>query len=301
MREIRTVSFGLSESHRLSFGTGAIGSIYPINSHEYLITTPRALYRCENDAVRQTFPHHFLLSCHVPDHSLIVGYTTRRFELSILPLDDLRRPLLSNFPTHQAGVFHMFFSSKTSSLVLVGSGVQVFHLHYHRPDASLSSTVEVSVSLSATFANTYETSILNRPVFDAARELLFLPTRSGISGYSLDGSVVKQITKTDSSAFTWDVNERRILSADGPNGICTWDFDGFHCGTFGCGASAVLSLSFLDAEHVVLMNAKAAFFIPNLKTGKSFHVLSTPLFRIECSSTAGNSSSSSGLPPHSTK
>jgi hypothetical protein len=37
MKEIRTISFVLSESHCPSFGTVVIGSVYPINSHQYLV------------------------------------------------------------------------------------------------------------------------------------------------------------------------------------------------------------------------------------------------------------------------
>lgn len=274
--EKKAISFGLEETMRGVYGTGSIGSIYSINAHEHILTTTRNLYKIEKSQIKKSLPYQFLVTCYIPEYDLIVGYSAHGSELFVLEERDLEHPITAHFQTEHNGVFHLLFSERSSLLVLVGSGVSVWHIKVTVPENAISITKPiVEIKLRARFAQGYDTVILNSPSFDYQRELIFLPTPEGICAFDMDGQIVRHVTKLASgnnTVFGYSQKLRRLMTVDQESSISLWDFDGYNCGTFSISASAFFSVLFLDQEHVLLMNAKGIMFILNLKTRKSFHV-----------------------------
>ena len=272
----KIISFGLEEELRGVYGTGSIGSVYPINSREHILTTTRNLYKIEKSQIKKCLPYQFLVTCYIPEYQLIVGYSSHGSELFVLEDRDLEHPVTAHFQTEHNGVFHILFSERSSLIVLVGSGVSVWEINVTIPDTFVSGAKPiVEIKLRSRFAQEYETVIMNSPCFDYQRELLFLATQDGVCAFNMDGDLVRHVTRAvvgSNSVFGYSQKLRRVMTVDQDSVISLWDFDGYNCGTFSISASVFFSVQFLDEEHVLLMNAKGIMFILNLKTRKSFHV-----------------------------
>jgi hypothetical protein len=271
---MESVSFGFAPEFDSSFGTGNVGSVYSLDSGDCFITTARALFRLENGRIRDRLPYTFLLSCLIPRESLIVGYGFKGYSLTVIWLRDIRRPLLNGHRIDHGGIYHISHCELSSKLVLIGEAVYIYGLQCLGVDPYAGRMIpQVSVNFETTIPLRFEIPLLNPPVIDGARGLLFLPEPPGIVAYNLDGSVARQITKAGamhSTALAWDPAAQRLMTADTATGLAVWDYVGYHCGSYTAGTSAVFSAHFLDAEHALLLNSLGIFFILNLKTQKAF-------------------------------
>lgn len=280
INESKIIAFGVEETFKVNFGTGNVNSVYPINSREYIVTTPKEMIKMEKTNIKVKLPYHFCASCLIPDVGMIAAISVHNSELFILNLNDLSHPLLKNYQTNHTGIFHIFYSVKSSCIITIGSGVKTWNLNCIMPDGNVTSALpSVTVTPRACFGEKFETLILNPPAFDYQRELLFLPTQQGIQGFTLDGKqmvIGSRVQATNVTVFSYCNTNRKLLTADQHEGICLWNKMGKLHHRYSIGTSSIFLLKYITSEHVILMNSKGNAYILNVKTGNAFHVYSAP-------------------------
>lgn len=267
--------FGIFEQNRLVLGTQPIGSVFPLNQHELMATTLRNLYRFEGQEIKQMSDYQFSAACYIEEANLIIGHTCKGSEMTVLLLTDMEHPVVKSFPTQHAGVYHILYSSKSRAVITIGSGVKVFNFKYKFVDRHVSTTKpDVTITLRASFAEKFDTFILNPPVFDKENEWLFIPTPDGIRPFDLNGNPMPLASKLHVNSYIsyafWPDN-RKFLTADCDNGVCLWNRNGSFVRNLSIAGGSVVSLHFIDKENVVYVTSRADIFIMNVKTSRTFH------------------------------
>ena len=268
------IAFGVQPGHSIGFGTAPVGSILPRNKHETIITTAKSLHVIENWKVKTSYNVQLGASVFIASENLLVGVSAQNSELYVFPNRELGKPILSRFPTNQGPIFHVIYSRKSSVVITFGSGVKIWNLKIKVDKALVSALPEVAFQLRATICESHETSILIAPSFDYERELLFLATSRGIVAFNLDGKesfVIPFVSSSSKTPFTYLEAKRRILAFEAKtNELLLYNRFGVIKDRFSIGNTAILWVSFIDAENAILMDAKREFTILNVKTKQNF-------------------------------
>jgi hypothetical protein len=266
------VKFGMQKHATFTFSTsGNITSVFSINRQEYMATTAKALVKFEAKEVKQHSHYEFSVAVLIPDTYFIVGLTARTHELTVLHLNDIHRPLLDHYATNHFGVFHIYYSPMSSTLITIGAGVKTWHFKYTKATKNVSIIrPHVSISRRAAFADRYDTAILLGPAFDSRRERLLLPCHDGVVEFDLDGRRLRVFCRTPDPLTTvcaFNPYSRKVVTFDRDNGLRIWSESGRCSRKFDIASSVVFAICFVDRENVVCFNAKHTFFFLNLKTG----------------------------------
>lgn len=285
-----SLSFGLQKKSSLIFGTGKIGSIYPINAYEKIVTTNKEFVKIEDTTIKKSFNCQFSTSLYIEEANLIVAVSAQKSELYVFTLNDVSNPIITNFSTNQLGIFHMIYSKRSSVLLTFGFGVKIWNLNITMPDrrrSTLKPIVNISlrysfsgddsISIKSPEVSNYEASILIPPSFDYSEEIVFLPSSKGILGYDMNGkqkTVMYRLPSSNKTAYCYLEEKKEMLIYDNANGLILCTTSGLVQSRPLVGNTTLIWMDFLDTENALLMDAKGVFYILDLKTGRSFHCYS---------------------------
>ncbi|OHT01064.1 hypothetical protein TRFO_01626 [Tritrichomonas foetus] len=271
---MRKIKLGIFPESSILLGNRPIGCVLPINAHEMIATTEKDIYRFEGDDIKESAPYSFSCACHIPGVDLIVAHTYRGSELWVMKTTDLKHPILSGFNSGHMCVYHILYSAKSKSVIIIGAGVRVFTISWNYTGARLlTSNSNVNFTFRSSFADEYDTTILNPPTFDYENEYLFLPTPEGVRPFTLDGFECKLASKLPadiSTVFAFETNTRKLITSDATNGICLWKKNGNIKKRIDLLSAAILAIGFIDSENVVCLSASFSLYLLNVKTGRSF-------------------------------
>ncbi|EAY09302.1 hypothetical protein TVAG_394740 [Trichomonas vaginalis G3] len=271
------VKFEISQEFRINMNNKNIGTIIPINEYEYFATTTDELVRFDQNGIITSYDYQFITVVYVKKLEMIIGVTYIGSELVLIDYNNPGRPLLSGIKLNLVSIFHMIFSDASNSVIIFGRGIKVFTLNVLNPHYRiLKKPEDFSFTLRTSFANWYDTSILNTPVFDNDRELIFLPTNNGLTGYNLDGkqsTVVTKLPMLKNSLFAYYPDSRKVFTFDSSSGSILWD-KYFNVVSRYNISNVISSLHFVNNENVFYLTPRGYMNILNLKTQKSF-VLNT--------------------------
>lgn len=273
------LTFGFKDEYMHMFGITNIGSIFYVNHREQFAVTPKEIIKFERNQILKRYNYHFSIGCCIGAHKMVSFITENKSNLYIFSLKDMSRPLLSNFPLNQTGIFHLLYSPRSNCLITFGSGVRVWQLQIDYQSAVIDPTIQITLR-SEFLYETYETVILNQPSFDYQKEIIFLPTSQGIVGFNLDGKQSISMTRLPSKSSTpigYCQTNGKLLTSDIQEGVCLWDKSGKIKKTYSICSSSIISVNFINTEHALLMNCHGAIFILNLKTGRSYHIYTSPM------------------------
>lgn len=284
------LSFGLQKKSSQIFGTGKIGSIYPINSYEKVITTNKEFVKIEDTTIKKSINCQFSTSIFIEEANLVVAVSVQKSELFVFTLNDMNNPIISNFQTNQLGIFHLIYSKRSSVLLTIGFGVKIWNFNVQIPDrrrSTLKPTVNISLRYSfsgdgahpivSPEVSNYEASILISPSFDHSEEIIFLPSSKGINGYDMNGKqkvVMYRLPSSNKTAYCYLEQKKEMLVYDNTSGLILCTTSGFVQSRPLVGTTTLIWMDFLDTENALLMDAKGNFYILDLKTGRSFHCYS---------------------------
>lgn len=303
MNSANWIKFGIHDDFSISFGTGTITSVVQLNYREWIISTTKEIIKLEKNYVKMKHPIKFSSCIVVPDTDFLIGVTVNKAELVIYDLTtfpqtitsynsrspNLPTPLLDHFEIDQSSVFHLIYSPKSQSIISIGAGIKVFSFTYKLGRLSVVPPT-VSIKKRSSFASNYTTTILVPPAFDPETELILLPTQDGIAAYNLDGHKIGLCSRYPTSLKTVyathpskppkvteipDSSSRSILSKklltyDSSQGMVLWNKRGRFVEQFTTIGTAVLAIIFIDSENAICLSTTFAFFIFNIKTGKTF-------------------------------
>lgn len=262
--------FGVALDFSVQFGPVNAGCAFPINSRELMATTLKELIRFEGDLIKQRWKGPYACACLIGDSGLIAAHTHRGSKLIICDLYDIKRPLYEcEDPT--SGVFHLAYFPGSRSIVAIGSGISVYSISWARLRTSCPS---VNLSLRSQFAPGYDTTLLSPPCFDEKNELIFLPTKDGVRPFDFDGkekALATRFPTQGSTVFAFCRENGKLLTSDPENGLCLWTKNGQLAQRYGIAGGSILAMAFVDSENVVFVNAYAAIYAMNVKTGRPFH------------------------------
>ena len=261
--------FGVSLDFSVRFGPANAGCAFPINSRELMATTLKEIVRFEGDMIKETFKGAFACACLIGDSGMIAVQTHRGSKLLLCDMYDLAHPLCE-CESETNGVFHLAYFPGSKSLVAIGSGVAVYTISYARLRTSCPS---VSCTLRSQFAPGYDTTLLSPPCFDDKNELIFLPTKDGVRAFDFDGKARMLATKLPAegpTVFAFSRDTGKMLTSDPENGLCLWAKNGTLAQRYGIAGGSILAMAFVDSENVVFLNAYAAIYAMNIKTGRPF-------------------------------
>lgn len=285
-----SISFGLQKKSSFIFGTGKIGSVYPINAYEKIVSTNKEFLKIENTTIKKSFNCQFSTSLFIEEANLIVGVSASKSEIFVFTLNDLNNPIIANFPTNQIGIFHIIYSKRSSVLLTFGFGVKIWNFNIKIPDrrrSTLKPTVNISFRYSfsgddstpiiSPEVSNYEASIIISPSFDYANEIVFLPSSKGIIGYDMNGRqkvIMYRLPSSNKTTYCYYEDKQEMLVYDDTNGLILCTTSGFVQSRPLVGTTTIIWMDFLDSENALLMDAKGSFYILDLKTGRSFHCYS---------------------------
>ncbi|OHT10442.1 hypothetical protein TRFO_20243 [Tritrichomonas foetus] len=272
------LKFGMFEEFTLPFETGSISSVFSINSRECICATSRNLHKFEKGEIKMSTNLMKFSAClMIPDTDLIVGITARTNLLYVFKIVDISHPIIDGYFTNHHGVFHLFYSPASMSLILVGYGIKVFYLRYKYSGSKLSIIPpEVTISLRSRFCNDYDTTILTPPSFDPDHETLYLPTPSGICPFDLDGNCLTPASRYPASIATvycYNHFSRSIFTFDAHHGLIKWTQSGQIEQHFQTTGNSVFAILLVDEEHIVCLNASKQLFLLNFITGRTFYCM----------------------------
>ena len=277
MNASNIIDFGIFEDFSITFNTSNITNIFPLNHRECIASTSKEIIRFERKIIKTRFPYTFSSCLIVPETEYIIGVTFKYGTLTVFKLSDISEPILKDYQTNHNGIFHMFYSHKSNSLITVGSGIHVFTFHYLKPDKKVSIVnPKVSFTLRSSFASNYDTTIIVPPPFDPETELIYLPTLEGICPYTLDGNQLSPYTRipaTIKTVYTFNNQSKELLTYDSTDGMSLWGpSDNLIC-HFSTAGSSLISMLFVDQENVICLNSFNSLFFLNIKTSRTFHCI----------------------------
>ncbi|KAK8844961.1 hypothetical protein M9Y10_021134 [Tritrichomonas musculus] len=277
----KDLAFGFKDEYMHMFGINNIGSIFHINKREQFAVTPKEIIKYERNQILKRFRFHFSIGCLIDTYNMVAFITEHNSNLCIFSLKDMSRPLVSNYPLNQTGIFHILYSPRSNCLITVGTGVRVWQVSLENSYQSSILDPTIKINLRSDFAyDKYETAILNPPSFDYNRELIFLPTSQGIKGFNLNGYMEISMSRLPAKSNTpigYCQSNGKLITSDPHEGICLWDKDGKIKSTYTVCSSSILSLNFITPEHVLILNCQGAIFMLNLKTGRSYQIYTSPM------------------------
>lgn len=272
--------FGIHDYCTHSFGPAGIGCVFPINKSEMIAITMKEVILFENDEIKSKARYNFSCACFIPEVSLIVGHTYRGSEIFAFQTNDFDHPILSHYQTDHVGVYHIIYSPKSHALITIGTGIKVWNITWVELGMRMiSSNAKIIITPRASYANHYDTPILNQPVFDYEKERLYLPTAEGITGFDLDGVPCELITRLPADVqtiFAYCPENEKVMTSDSVNGVCVWKKGGKIEKRISTLGPTILSFAFIDSQNVLFMNATGHLFIINIKTARIFHCYESP-------------------------
>ncbi|OHT10219.1 hypothetical protein TRFO_20510 [Tritrichomonas foetus] len=279
MDDQEVIKFGIFDDFSLTFGTGNIMSVFPINYRECIVSTSKEIIKIERDIVKMKYPLKFSTCTLVPDTDFLIGVSLQLGKISVFQLSDLSHPLLEeDYQTNQCGIFHFFYSPKSKAIVTVGDGIRVYNFEYTMSRLSVVKP-KVSISFRSKFASSHNTPIMVSPVFDYEKELIILPSSEGFCAFNLDGKkekVLSNFPSTPTTVYAVHPKSPKLLTCDSQNGMVLWGKIGHIEEMFSAVVSTVLAMFFIDNENVICLDSYHNLFILNIKTSRTFFCYTLP-------------------------
>lgn len=279
-----SLKFGIFPEYELDLGTSVANSVYEYQKDILWCSTNKRFLQIEGPSIKKSFRNKFCCSLQIKNSDIIIGVSTKHFELEIWYLSaNFLIPLQTGINTDQKTILHVLYSPKSHTIITIGSGIKTWNLQSSYYERKLSAIIpEVKVTLRKSFLPEFESGILSVPCFDSERELLYIPTPNGIAAYTLDGELVNIIVKIPSSidnvyAFSnskKDINKGKMIFADPCEGVTIWDFNGRLRMKFTNTAASLYFISYVDRENIVYLSGHNVLSILDVKTGRSFQCLS---------------------------
>jgi len=311
MNSYSDIRFGISQDFDMTFGTSKPTCIYHINDFQFLSFTHHKVFRFDRHKIIEVYPFKLSTSVYIPELEIVVGITanTSNFIAFSVFGKETSKLLLSDVDSKHVGVFHMLYSQKSHSIVTIGSGIKVWALKSDRWNANHSAMPPViNIELKSSFADDFQTSIINPPCFDPVSELIYLPTLQGIQPFTLSGNALKSVAFIASSLSTdrsssieaqkqilrsvvycmWfeesclstieDENSRKIsfVTWDPVDGLALWSKTGHLKKRITITNSSLIMVSFIDSETLIYLDTNETLYILNLKTEKAFPCWNLP-------------------------
>ncbi|EAX95162.1 hypothetical protein TVAG_078510 [Trichomonas vaginalis G3] len=275
-----SLKFGIFPEYELDLGTSIANSIYEFQQGTFWCSTNKKLLQIEGPKIKKTFRNKFCCATQLPNSDITVGVSVHHSEIEIWFLAaNFLRPLKTGLKTEQKTVMHVLYSPKSHTIITIGSGIKTWNListYYERKHSAI--YPEVNVTLRKSFLPDYESGILNPPCFDYERELIYIPTPSGVIAYNLDGDQLNTVVKLKASIDNCmtvlnskkDSNKGKIIFSDPCEGVTTWDFDGRIRFKFPNTPSSIYFLTYIDRENIMYLSGQNTLCILDVKTGRSF-------------------------------
>ncbi|KAK8892998.1 hypothetical protein M9Y10_030253 [Tritrichomonas musculus] len=275
MNDIVSLKFGIFNDFTIPFKFGSINSVFPINYRECLCSTTKNLYKIEKNEIKMTNNKiNLAVSLLIPDTDILVGVSTRTNKIFVYQTTNLSQPIISNYPTNHLGVYHIYYSPKSSSLILVGYGIKVYYLKL-KYDGNRHSIFppDVKIKFRSKFCDDYSPNLLLPAPFDSDHEYIFLPAKEGICPYDLDGNKKDPVTKFPASIATvYFYNEfsKRIFTFDHDHGLIKWTPSGQIDQRFPSAGTSIVAMFLIDNENIVCYNSSKQVFLFNFVTCRTF-------------------------------
>ena len=270
------IDFGIFEDFSITFNTSNITNIFSLNHRECIASTNKEIIRFERKNIKMRFPYTFSSCLIIPETEYVIGVKYKYGTFTVFKLSDISEPILKDYKTNHHGIFHMYYSPKSSSIITIGSGIHVFTLKIIHPDKRITiANPKFSFTERSSFAINYDTTILVPPPFDPDTELIYLPTSSGICPFTLDGKQLNPFTHipaTIKTVYTFNNKTKELLIYDSTDGMSLWGSDNLIC-HFSTAGSSITALLFVDEENVICLNSYNSLFFLNIKTSRSFHCI----------------------------
>ena len=274
-----TMEFGMSEIVTHYLGPQPVSCVFPINKAQVVAITLREVIIFEREEIVSRARYSFTCACYIPEETLIVGHTYRGCEFVAMQTNNLDNPILESQPSGHSGVYHMIYSPKSKVIITIGSGIKVWDIEcVDIGNRMVSAEAKVLITPRVSFAEKYETPILQNPVFDYDKELLFLPTLGGIMSFSIDGNPLEYVTRVPANTmtiFSYCPSNKKCITFTPDTGFCVWRKECKLEKKLNTVGSTLLAISFIDSENVIYLNTKGSLFIVNIKSGRQFHCFDT--------------------------
>ncbi|OHS95968.1 hypothetical protein TRFO_37886 [Tritrichomonas foetus] len=271
------IKFGIFQDSIHVHNYSDITSVCMSDNDSYILATPSQIVKINGHSIIDSSPLQFSSVTFASKHNLLIAISHRSFSLFVLPLNDLGRPILANYPTSQLVVSFVIFAPKSDTIITIGEKIKVWKLNVIHYSPSI--PPGVSISCLRTFKGTFGVMSYSSVGFDENQEILFIPTNDGIRLFTIEGELVQtvgRITATMSSLFVYSQNNREILTYDRSEGMSLWSSIGTLVKRIPFGGSTVSTMEFVDDENVLVTDENGALYLLNVKTNRSFLCLTLP-------------------------
>ena len=276
--ENEEIKFGIHQRLAMELNYGSINGLFRISHSDYILTSQKAIIRMRQGEIIKTVPIPVICATYSPDLKLLFIISTKRSELSIIPVNDLNRKLIDSFPLNNIGITHLLFSKKSGVLVTYGEKIKVYNLNVTPSRFSFDKDAwTFTIKEMSTITPETPVSLLSMPQFDFSKEKIILHTSNGVRLYDLMGNakdVIAKVPLGKGSIFSYEQHKKNVFVYDIENGISIINDNGKTTANCNLGNSPLFTSSFIDKENILCMNSKLIFYIVNKKTNREIQCLS---------------------------
>ena len=269
--------------HRLK--SASAGSVAQIGPREFVAITQQKLVRFETSVVSGYLPFQLTAIVSIQEFNIIVGITAVSAEFVIILLEDTKNPIFTGVKTDDASIFNVFYCSKSKKLITAGEDVKVWTFIFKKGKNIVIEPPTINLSYHCTVAQNYHSGIMNPPLVDYEKEVLYLDNKnSTLDMYNLDGDFIGCALKyrcTSKTIAAFNIQSKKFLTSNSEQGLIYWHHTGSVMNRFSIGSTA-LCILFANKEFAIILESNNIISLLDVKTSRSFTCYRAPekVFRI---------------------
>ncbi|OHT02297.1 hypothetical protein TRFO_30621 [Tritrichomonas foetus] len=252
----------------------SIGTVVQIGSREFMAVTQQKLVRFETSIVSAYLPYQLTALVSIPEHRILVGVTAVSAEFIVIMLSDVKNPIFPGVKANDASVFNILYCPKSKVLITSGENLKTWKFSFIMNKSALIEPPQVKIEYQKTIIQNFQGSIMNPPIVDYDKELVYIDDQStgSIHMYNLNGDYIGCALRYQSSFKTYfalNQDSKKIITSNPDQGVVLWHKTGSFMNRFLLGNAAALAIRFLNKEFVLILDANNGLTIIDIKTSRS--------------------------------
>ncbi|OHT09369.1 hypothetical protein TRFO_21771 [Tritrichomonas foetus] len=199
------VKWGVHHLYDICTGNSIVSSCFPVGMSEFVAITSTSIIRIDHNSrqITEIAKNSYCAAVYLPKYDVIAAISSTTGHFVFIRPQDLNRPIVTTFQSKNFPFYHMIYSPKSDVLITAGSDIRIWNMVCDLPSRNVISVKpNTKVTLRSVIELYNEIELINPPCFDYVNEYIMVPRYSGFVAYDLDGHMVKNMSKLQTSLQT---------------------------------------------------------------------------------------------------
>ena len=265
--------WGIRVLNELTTKAYQVGSICEYIRGTFLAVSLQGIIHFSPEEVIAHYPTKLLSCVYIPEYNKVLGISADNSKFIVFHNNRLGEPFELSTPIcDDPSPTTMIYSPKSKTVITCGEHITMWKFIFiETPQTIVYKPPRIEIEQKCKILLGEPTSMLNPPMFNKDKEILFVNNENSICEYAINGALIDKVMtfKCDSkTVVAYSQKTSRFLSASLEYGMLYWHSCGKVLRQFNVSVTTPQALRFYNSEHALVLDSQGTLIILDVKTGK---------------------------------